>query len=310
MVVILVGGWLRFSDLGADPPIPLLDRTWGEGPSGCYLSDEGWYNSNALRWILGYEPTFPPEQINAARLTPLFYHLQTGIFWALDPSLSVARLIAAFSGFLLLFIFPLMETNPRRRLLLLVLVALDFVLITHSRLALPDMLGILCVILAGHAAMRDRPHLAAGAIIAAFAAKPIYMPAAILGAAASIGRTVRLPFFLSTCFMGAIFLVAVYVPGWNEIVSLTERLAPKRTLHPAGVLDYLWDGVWFYHWGPLIPLALLGLFDKERDRYYRWAVGTLAGAFIVLVSQRYQPLRYHLTLVLPAYLLAIRVTRG
>lgn len=310
VLVLLLAALLRLPSLGADPPVQALRRLPGERASGAFLSDEGWYNRNALRHALGREPAFEPGGLNTGRITPAYHLVQSWVFGRAPVTLATARLSAALAGLFTLVLLVVLLGEGRAAVAAVAVVACDFVLVAYGRLALPDSLGILLVVAAGAAACRRWPRLAGVLAVLAYAAKPTYLLPALLGVGAAVPRDQRRPLLEGIVAGGLVLGWLVLGPHLDEVRTMAVRLAPKRALRLHQPLAYLIEGVWWRHWGPLFPLAALGLWARARsprgwsEARLRWSAGALAGALLAVAPFAYQPLRYHLAGVIPAACLA------
>jgi hypothetical protein len=304
--ILLLGLALRLGSLGADAPVQWLRRLPGEQITGAFFSDEGWYNRNALREVLASGSAFPADQINPARLTPLYYLIQRQVLGLGTLSLSLARLTSVLAGTLLLTLCLLLLPEKETQRWGLALLAADFVLLSFSRLALPETTGLLFLLTSGVAACKGFPLVTGGLVLGALTVKPTFLLPALLGAAAATERKHLPRLALGLTLTGVLVFLWVYLPHLEELRALTQRLSSKRTFHPANLWHFLRDGVWWLHWGPALPCALYVATRPGRDQETRWALGALIGGLLVVAPSGYQPLRYHLAWALPALLLLAR----
>ncbi len=308
IAVVLVFSLLRFIHLSADFPM----HNWFELAA---YTDEGWYNSAAVRaahtgdWL-------KPGDFNPAVATPVLPAVDYLLFRAFGSGLAVARaaaalcfLIALLGGYALLRRFE----GPPFALTATGLCAVSFYGFAFSRLALLEYPALALLFAALNCAALERPPLPKGLLTGALFAAAVMtkmsagfaaVPLAYLLLARADNRKEALRAAAAAAAVAAIIffawwrlLIVPHIADFRFFMSIQYRVKPSFPALLMSALRSLRHGL---NVGPVLyPLALVGgvaclFLARVRSRpLFIVAMLWTATYFAYLTYRAYAPIRYY-----------------
>ncbi len=321
---ILVGLFLRGSDLGADPPQTL---SWSFAPH-----TDGWLNSYSARSLVLYG-AWKTDDFFPFVIYPLFNVLVALVFRLLGFGLVQMKLISLLAGVAVIWVVYLLVKREAGRIAGLVAAlatAVCFPLVMYDRLGLVEPVQVLFLLLAGFFFSRgiEKPWLmvlsgffAAGTLLLVKISALFVAPVMVVmfawqffasrkdpEAISRLGRGLGL-WFAGVGVALVVWFLVVFLPHRNDYIQYVLRHSLESPYgHPETLLDYLLSIFAIGEtamWISRLPfVALLGFlflpgFGIGRRPGLRYLFIWFVFAVLMLGYMNYRPPRYEIILILP-----------
>jgi hypothetical protein len=248
VLIILLAGFIRFYDLGRDPP-PAMGLH--------FISDEGWWIHNARNRVL-YGQWVQDEFNQSLLVSPLFCLSTMVVYRIADIGFASSRIVPAFSGWLSLIFFFLVIRARRvpmdRSILAVLFLSLGFAFCSLNRIAYVDSTAFLFIMIAWWL-LEVFPHKSVG----------------LLGAGIVAAMAIMTKSYVLT--LVPVFATIYISRLWHRKISISQEIR-KLLLLSSGLLA---SGVFWY-------LLLYQPFqDQYRIMYHLWQDGNIPSSLKQIV---------------------------